>query len=194
MSTRPKRKLTPAEYLAIERAAETKSEYYEGEMFAMVGASREHNRIVVNLVRELSTQLLTRNCDVFNGDLRVKVPFLGLYTYPDVAVVCGDPVFEDAEVDTLLNPNVIVEVLSPSTEAYDRGKKFEFYRATQSLAEYVLVAQDRPHIETFSKGADGHWTLAEATGLDASLKIATINCIVPFAKVYHRVTFAETDG
>src|ERR1700750_1609066 len=123
MSTQPNRYLTPEEYLSIERKAEGRSEYLKGEMFAMVGASRAHNLIVTNLTRELSQQLKGKPCEVYPNDMRVRIPAMGLYTYPDVVVACGTPLFEDDHVDTLLNPTLIVEVLSESTESYDRGKK-----------------------------------------------------------------------
>ena len=127
MSTAPNSRLTPAEYLAIERAAETRSEYFDGEMFAMSGASRAHNRISGNLLRRIDEQFDERPCEVFMSDMRVKVDSVGLYTYPDIVATCEKPTFEDEVVDTLLNPQVIVEVLFKSTEGYDRGKKFEYY-------------------------------------------------------------------
>ena len=139
MSTAPKTYLTQADYLHRERAAEGKSEFYRGEMFAMAGASREHNLIVGNLVTSLNLQLRDRDCQVYPSDMRVKVSPTGLYTYPDVSVACENPEFEDAQGDTLLNPRVLVEVLSDSTEAYDRGPKFEQYRQLASLRDYLLI-------------------------------------------------------
>ncbi len=134
-----RRTWTPAEYLAWERAAPDKHEFLGGEIFAMAGASFAHNKIVGNIVGELRDALRDRPCDVTPSDLRVKIPAVGLYTYPDAVVVCGEPQFEDDKLDTLLNPTVIVEVLSDSTEAYDRGKKFRYYRTIPSLRDYVLV-------------------------------------------------------
>lgn len=166
MSSLPKARFTPQQYLALERAAETKSEFFNGEIFAMAGASREHNLIATNVVRELSAQLKGRPCETYPGDMRVKVSETGLYTYPDVVVVCGEPRFEDEHGDTLLNPTLVVEVLSPSTEAYDRGEKSSHYRRLASLAEYVLIAQDRCHVERYARRPDGLWLLAEARGLD----------------------------
>ncbi len=142
MSVQLKPFLSPQEYLAMERQAETKSEYYAGEVFAMAGASRKHNLIVPNLAYLLVGQLKSRSCEVYNSDMRVKVSATGLYTYPDLAVVCGKPRFDDDQEDTLLNPTVIVEVLSKSTEAYDRGEKFAMYRALESMTDYLLIAQD----------------------------------------------------
>ena len=127
-SAATRKRLSPQEYLAIERKSETRNEYYNGEMFAMAGASREHNLISVNLLRDIGNQLEDRPCEAYPSDMRVSIEATGLYTYPDVSVVCGEPRFEDREVDTLLNPTVIIEILSPTTEAYDRGFKFRQYR------------------------------------------------------------------
>jgi Uma2 family endonuclease len=140
MSLQAKQRLTPEEYLARERQVDTKSEFYDGELFAKAGASRSHNLIVGNVTGELRAQLRGRPCEVYPADMRVKVSETGLYAYPDVVVVCGEPRFEDEHLDTLLNPTVIVDVLSPSTEAYDRGEKFAQYRKLASLREYVLIA------------------------------------------------------
>ncbi len=137
--TRPH--LTPEEYLAIERRSETRNEYLDGEMVAMTGGSRNHNLIVMNIGRELSLQLKKRPCEVYASDQRVRIPATGLYTYPDVVVVCAEPRFEDEELETLLNPTLLIEVLSPTTEAYDRGKKFEHYQTIPSLSEYLLVSR-----------------------------------------------------
>jgi Uma2 family endonuclease len=147
--------LTEDEYLAIERLAEFRSEFYNGEMFALAGASRRHNRIVTNLVIALGTQLRYRPCNVYSNDMRVRVANTGLFTYPDVVVTCGEEEFADDEQDTLLNPLVIFEVLSDSTEAYDRGKTFEHYQSIESLSTYVLVAQDAPRIERYVGQDDG---------------------------------------
>ena len=144
MSAVPKIYLTPAEYLAFERQSDVKHEYFRGELFAMAGASRQHVTISTNLAYLLVGQLKGRPCDVFNGDMRVKVSPTGLYTYPDASVVCGRPRFEDKELDVLLNPTVIVEILSKSTEAYDRGEKFAQYRTLDTLTDYLLLSQDRP--------------------------------------------------
>src|SRR5262249_30313647 len=147
VSTHPKTNITPQEYLELERKAETKSEYLDGEMFAMTGVTREHSTIANNIIRELSTQLYERPCEVHGPDLRVKVSPSGLHSYPDLVVVCGELQFEDEHFDTLLNPLMIAEVLSDSTESYDRGKKFAHYRMIDSLQEYVLVSQTECRIE-----------------------------------------------
>ena len=143
MSTLPKPRLTPEEYLEIEDAAEFKSEFYHGEMFAMAGATYNHNLIAGNVLRHLGNQLLGRPCSTCGSDMRIHVPRTGLYTYADALVICGEPRFLDRKQMTLLTPTVIVEVLSASTEAYDRGRKFDHYQSIESLREYLLVASDR---------------------------------------------------
>jgi len=194
MSSQPQPRFTPAEYLALERKALYKSEYLDGEIFAMSGASREHNLISLNTGAELRAELRQRPCEVYVGDMRVKVSPTGLYTYPDVVVACEEPQFEDAEVDTLLNPTVIVEVLSPSTEDYDRGEKFEHYRTLTSLQEYLLVAQDTPHIVHYVRQPDHTWVLSETRLLNDTLYLPSITCRLALAEVYAKVSFAEARG
>ncbi|MDZ7622636.1 MAG: Uma2 family endonuclease [Candidatus Competibacteraceae bacterium] len=183
--------ITPVDYLARERRSEVRSEYLNGRIYAMSGASREHNRITINLSAMLHSRLKGKPCEPFSGDLRVKVSPTGLYTYPDVIVVCGESRFEDEHVDTLLDPTVIIEVLSDSTEAYDRGEKFAHYRALESLTDYLLVAQDRPRIEHFVRQPDSCWLYSVTDGLDKQIEIATIDCVLPLAEVYERVVFSE---
>lgn len=194
MSAVPKIYLTPAEYLAFERQSEIKHEYFRGELFAMSGASRQHVRIAVNVTILLGNQLKRRGCDVFNSDMRVKVSPTGLYTYPDLVVVCGRPRFEDRELDTLLNPTVVVEILSKSTEAYDRGEKFTQYRTLESLTDYLLISQERPHIERFTRQEGGLWLFSDSIGLDAVMPIESIQCQLPLAEVYDRVEFDESSS
>jgi Uma2 family endonuclease len=189
MASLPKPRFTPEQYLALEREAETKSEYFDGEIFAMSGASRQHNLISVNVIAELRAQLKGRPCEVYGSDMRVKVDPTGLYTYPDV-VVCGEVRLEDEHLDTLLNPTVLIEVLSPTTEAYDRGKKFAHYRRLDSLTDYLLIAQDQPRIEHYARQADQKWVLSEASELCASLPLTSLGCTLALAEVYDRVTFA----
>ncbi len=193
MSAVPKPLLTPQEYLVRERRAETKSEYLRGEMFAMSGASREHNLIAGNVNRELGQQLRERPCEVYQADMRVKVSPTGLYTYPDVTVVCGEPRFEDAEVDTLLNPTVLVEVLSPSTADYDRGGKFTHYRRLASLQEYVLISQELPLVEHYVRQGADEWLLTEQRGLDDVLVLPSIDCRIPLAEIYRKVNLAPAE-
>lgn len=189
MEPQPKPYLTPEDYLAIERQAETKSEYLDGEMFAMTGGSCWHSLAIGNLVRELSLQLRKRPCQVYPSDLRVHIPATGLYTYPDVIVVCGEPRFQDEHQDTLLNPTVIIEVLSPTTEAYDRGKKFQHYQSIESLAEYLLVSQSEPRVEQFLRQDDNRWLLTTTTGLKAVLTLPSIQCELALAEVYEKIVF-----
>ena len=191
MSAVPKPLLTPQQYLARERQAETKSEYLRGEMFAMSGASREHNLVATNVSRELSTQLRDRECEVYPSDMRVKVSSTGLYTYPDVTVACDEPKFEDAQVDTLLNPRVIVEVLSPSTADYDRGGKFSHYRRLPSLQEYLLISQDVPLVEHYVRQGPDQWQLTEQRSLDAVIALPSIQCRLPLAEIYLKVRLAS---
>ncbi len=191
MSTASKRYLSPQEYLALERKADFRSEYYAGEMFAMAGASWEHTLIKDNLAAELRSQFKDGTCRALTSDLRVKITSTGLYTYPDIVVVCEKPDFEDNHVDTLLNPQILVEVLSDSTEKYDRGTKSAHYRRVQSLKEYLLVAQDRPFVERYVRQSDGSWLLTEFSGLEAVLAFATITAQVGLAEIYRGVEFPE---
>jgi len=182
---------TPEEYLALERDAPTKSEYVDGEIFAMAGASRRHTKISFNLAVEIGRQLKGRPCTGHSNDMRVKVAPTGMYTYPDMVVVCGREQFEEGEVDTLLNPTVIVEVLSPSTEGYDRGAKFAHYRRLESLQEYLLVAQDEVHLEHYVRQTDGQWLLSEANRLDEEIHLPSIDCRLSLAEVYDKTEVAE---
>jgi Uma2 family endonuclease len=188
----PKTKLTPAEYLAVERKAERKSEFYRGEMFAMAGASEEHCLIKDNIAREAGYQLKGGPCRVVTSDLRVKVDPTGLYTYPDVVIYCDRPQFEDGTFDTLVNPRAIVEVLSESTAAYDRGPKFRHYRQIPSFQEYVLVSQDEPLVERHVRQPDGSWLLTDVAGLDGLFEFASVPARVPLAEIYRDVTFPDT--
>jgi len=187
MSTQAQHHYTPEEYLALERRAPCKSEYYAGEIFALEGASRWHNLIVTNVLREISLQLKGRPCTTYPGAMRLKVGPAGLYTYPDVTVVCGEPQFEDAQQDTLLNPTLIVEVLSESTEAYDRGGKFAHYRKLDSLLGYVLIAQTKPHSEHYARQSDNRWLLEEADSLTDAIHLPSIDCRLSLAEVYDKV-------
>jgi Uma2 family endonuclease len=187
MSSQAQKHYTPEEYLALERQAQCKSEYYAGEIFAMAGASRWHNLIVTNVLRELSLQLKGRPCTTYPSDMRVKVSPTGLYTYPDVTVVCGEAQFEDNQQDTLLNPTLIVEVLSESTEAYDRGGKFAHFRKLTSLMEYVLITQTKPHIEHYVRQPDNRWLLSEVDSLPHAIHLPSIDCHLALAEVYDKV-------
>ena len=183
---------TPEEYLALERKATQKSEYVNGQVFAMSGASRAHNLIAGNVYREISSQLKGRPCEAYVSDMRVKVSTTGLYSYPDVVAVCGEIRFDDEQKDTLLNPTVLVEVLSSSTEAYDRGEKFALYRRLESLQEYVLIAQDKVRVEHFVRQGD-QWVLTEASNLDDTVHLASIGCRLALREVYDKVEFPVMD-
>jgi len=191
MSSQAKQRYTPEEYLARERQAECKSEYYAGEIFAMAGASRWHNLIVANVIGELRSQLKGRLCTTYPSDMRLKISPTGLYAYPDATVVCGEAQFEDTQQDTLLNPTLIVEVLSESTEAYDRGGKFAHYRKLTSLQEYMLMAQTKPYIEHYVRQPDNRWLLSEADGLHATLHLPSIDCHLALAEVYDKIDLAS---
>lgn len=190
MLPEPKPYLSPVEYLALDRAAEERSEYRDGEMFAMPGASRSHSLIATNLVGELSSQLRGRPCDTYNIDMRVWVEATGLYTYPDLSVVCGEPIFgPDGRQDTLRNPTLLVEVLSPSSEAYDRGKKFEHYRAIPSFREYLLVSQESPLVDRFLRQESGIWLYSTTRGLEAEVELSSIGARLALSEVYAKVAF-----
>jgi Uma2 family endonuclease len=192
MVSQPKRYYTPEEYLALERAADYKSEYVAGEIFAMAGASAAHNTIAVHMVRLLDTQFQWRPCRGFMSDMRVRVAATGMYTYPDVVAVCGPPEFADAHQDTLLNPTVVIEVLSPSTQDCDRGAKFDYYWRLPSLAEYVLVAQDQMRVEHFARQGAG-WLLTIARAPDDILRLPALDAALPLAVIYKNVEFPAPD-
>jgi Uma2 family endonuclease len=187
MASERKPQYTPDEYLALERAAEFKSEYLDGYIVAMVGASEAHNLITTNVTAELRTQLRERDCRVYASDMRVDLRERNLFAYPDVVVICGQPQFPDARRDNLRNPMVIVEVLSPSTEGYDRGIKFIKYRRIESLQEYVLISQDEARIERFVRQVGGDWLMSEAAGISSAIKLTTIGCELKLSEVYDKV-------
>jgi Uma2 family endonuclease len=190
MSIEQKQRYSVKEYLALERESEIKHEYWNGEIFAMTGASFKHNRIAVNVSRILDNQLENRECDVLAGDMRVKITATGLYTYPDVVVVCGEPELEIIEgMETLLNPVLIVEVLSPSTKDYDQGSKFDHYRSLESLGEYVLINQNEPHVMLYVKQPDGSWNLSETREIDSTIHLPLLDCNLALREVYRRVKF-----
>lgn len=180
---------TSEEYLARERKALNKSEYRDGRIYAMPGASRAHNLITVHVTGELYIQLRTRSCEVYPSDMRVKVSAGGLYTYPDVIVVCDEPRFEDGHFDTLLNPTVLIEVLSPSTAAYDRGEKFRRYQYLDSLCEYILISQDRIRVEHYLRQEDG-WELTEFRSLSDVFQLVSIGCELSLQAIYAKVNFS----
>ncbi len=192
MATQPQTFITPEQYFEIESQAEFKSEYFDGQMFAMAGASLAHNRIVLNTSFALDRQMRDRGCEVFASDVRLRVGKTGLYTYPDVIAVCEKPRLAEGPFEVLLNPGLIVEVLSPSTEAYDRGRKFENFRALESLRAYLLVAADRVHVDLYTRQPDREWILSEASGLSETIDIRLLECKLALCDVYDRVELPQS--
>ena len=189
----PKEKpfVTPEEYLRLEREAPYKSEYFAGEIFAMAGGSPAHSVICASAIRELGNLLKGNRCAPYDSNLRIFFPSTGLYSYPDASVICGPLEITDAHGDVVTNPTLVVEVLSDSTEAYDRGKKFAHYRTLPSFAEYVLVSQKEPLIEVFSRMADGTWKYTPARGRDALVRLQSLGVELRLAEVYDRAEFPE---
>jgi Uma2 family endonuclease len=187
MASEPLQRLSPQDYLAFERQAEAKHEYVGGEVFAMAGASANHNLIVAHLVSQLDLQMLDRPCRVYPSDLRVAVAAEGPFYYPDVVALCDEPRFLDDETDTLLNPAVVIEVLSPSTEAFDRGLKFAHYRTIASLREVVFVAQGTVRVEHFVRQPDGHWLLSDHSTPEAVVELPSLECHLALSRIYDKV-------
>lgn len=187
----PKQQFTPEEYLRRERDALDKHEFYRGEVFALAGASPEHSLITANVIGELRSRLKGSACRVYDSNLRIRIPRTSLYTYPDASVVCRPPEFDplDTRTETILNPSMLIEVLSPSTEAYDRGTKFENYQQVDALREYVLVSQTAPRVESYLRQQDGTWLYSATTGLQASARLASLKIEVPLAELYDGITF-----
>ena len=190
MSLQPKPHLSFDDWLEGERAAlEGRSEYVGGEVFAMTGAMEAHNTVVMNIGSELRTQMKGRPCRVYASDMKVRIRAADAGTYPDLVALCGDREFQDGRRDLLLNPSLIVEVLSDSTEAYDRGDKFGLYRQIPSLREYLLVSQHRVQVELYSRGEDGRWTLRDYSALADSVALTSVGCTLALAEVYDKVEF-----
>jgi Uma2 family endonuclease len=189
MGVLAKKFYTPAEYLKFEEAAETRHEYLSGRIHAMAGASLNHNQIVINLIRKLPAILKGKPCRVFGSDMRVLVKPNGLYTYPDVTVVCGKIELAAGRDDTITNPTVIVEVLSKATADYDRGRKFDLYRAIKTLQAYLLVDQNRAHVELFHRLPDATWELQTFEDMSERLRIKPISCTLTLKAIYDQVEF-----
>ncbi|WP_295406307.1 Uma2 family endonuclease [uncultured Thiocystis sp.] len=190
MSLQPKTAYSFDDYLAVEReAVDTKHEYVAGHVYAMTGASYHHNLIAANLVRRLGNQLDAGPCTVLSNDMRVRVEAADASTYPDVVALCDEPAFHDERSDVLTNPILLIEVLSPSTEGYDRGGKFALYRALPSLRQYVLVAQDRYSVDVFTRRDDNRWVLTAYSEPDDLIRFDAIACAVPMSEIYARVRF-----
>jgi Uma2 family endonuclease len=189
---------TPEEYYALERAAAYKSEYYQGEIFAMAGNTSRHSLIAANLIRELGVRLKGNPCAVYDSNQRLKITATGLRTYPDVSVYCGKLEYDvqDPYVDTATNATIVFEILSDSTEAYDRGTKAQNYRQIESLRAYALISQDKPFVEVHQRQSIGKWELQEAVGFDAIVHLPEIGVDLPLSEIYDRVTFGPetSDG
>jgi Uma2 family endonuclease len=194
MAKQEQLRFTATEYLSMERAADVKHEFAFGEIYAMSGASARHVSIVSNIVGELRNQLRPRPCQVYSTDLRLSVNAIQRYTYPDVMVVCDKPQFLDKELDTLLNPDLIVEVLSESTRNYDRGDKFQQYRGIPSFREYLLVDQAKAHVERYSKQSDGTWSLWETDDMNASIELDSVGAKLPLNEIYFKIDFEDKEA
>jgi Uma2 family endonuclease len=179
--------ISPEEYLSIERRATYRSEYLNGEMFAMAGATRQHNRISSNVVSEINQHIKPRDCNVYSSDLRVHVPSTGYFTYPDIVITCGKEEFTDTHNDILVNPLVVIEILSDSTASIDRGRKFEQYRELASFVEYLLIEQRTPHIEQYIFHDSQEWRYRDIRGIDEQVTIQAIDCTLLLRDIYHKV-------
>jgi Uma2 family endonuclease len=188
MSTQRDTYLTPEEYLAIERKAEYKSEYVDGVMYAMSGASLRHNTIVANVITESGQQLRGRPCRALPSDIKVRMPDSRKFFYPDVTVLCGEPQFHDDREDIILNPILIVEVLSESTAAFDRGEKFQAYQQLASLQEYILISQDKNFIQHYVRQTPESWTYTAAFGMDSTLNLPSIECTLSLKAIYDKAS------
>ncbi|OQY56297.1 MAG: hypothetical protein B6245_18550 [Desulfobacteraceae bacterium 4572_88] len=191
MLSQKKSRITPEEYLASERESEIKNEYVDGEIFAMAGASRDHNKISTNIVRALGNQLLEKPCSIFSSDMKVKIREIRKYTYPDIVIVCGNEEYDDENNDILLNPTVIIEILSDSTEAYDRGDKFSHYQLISTFSEYILASQYLCKAEKFSRQKDETWIYSKYDRLEDIITIESVNCELPLSEIYRKVNFSE---
>ncbi|KOR30845.1 hypothetical protein TI05_13340 [Achromatium sp. WMS3] len=180
-------KVTAQEYLLTERASAIKHEFIDGEVFAMAGASKKHNQIASNLVRIIGNQILHKPCSIYSSDMRVKIEKANKYAYPDIVITCENEDFEDKEEDTLLNPIIIIEILSDSTESYDRGNKFFYYRQIDSFIEYILVSQKKFHIEKYTRQTNNSWLYSEFNIIDAQFELSLISCTISLQEVYDKV-------
>jgi len=189
MLRRTKRAFTPAEYLAMEEVADYKSEYFNGEIFAMSGGTPDHSTIAVNMTVALATRLAEKPCRVFNSDMRLHIERNGLYTYPDVMVICGKLELVKRRNDTVINPVLLVEVLSESTRVYDRGMKFNLYKQIPTLQEYVVVESETPRAECYRRGAEDQWAVEMIDDPSATLRLASVACEIPLAEIYRKVSW-----
>src|SRR5262245_30176392 len=195
MSAIPKHKMTMEEYIEFDKNNEGRWEYFDGEVIDMAGASVSHNRICRNLIGIFDRKLEGRPCEAFTEGMRIKVPKALPYRYPDVVVVCGEMIIEKIQgLDMLVNPVLIIEVLSSSTEGYDHGSKFTAYQSIESFREYLLIAQDRPHITQYSRRPDGQWLRKDIEGMESIVKFASVDCEMTFSEIYRLVNFPPTES
>lgn len=189
-----RRNFSPEEYLEFERESDTRHEYLDGRVFAMAGESLAHSRICANLMGEVRNKLKGKQCEPLSPNMKVRTSTASLFAYPDLTVVCGEPLLHDTKKDVLINPKVIFEVLSPSTEKYDRTTKFARFRmGNETLTDYILVSQDKPFVEHFSKQADGNWVYRSFNSLSDEFDIETVGCSLSLAEIYDRVEFPPLD-
>ena len=191
MSANAQPRFTVEEYLEFDRKSEIRNEYYNGQIYAMAGGTHNHAIINANISGELRARLKGRACRTTSSDLRVQIPVKGSYVYPDVVVVCGEPQYGDKVTDVLLNPTLVIEVLSPSTESLDRGLKSSYYRSHDSLREYAIVSQTEARVEIYTRQPSG-WLLAESAGLDTACHFKSVDCTVPLAEIYDKVNFEQS--
>ncbi len=190
MSAAPITKMTVEDYIEFDKNSEERYEYFDGEVFAMAGGSPNHSRLSVDICNILSARLRRRECEVFNADMRINVPAAFPYRYPDASVVCGEPIFDEIQGQVrLVNPILLAEVLSPTTEAYDLGKKFTAYQSIESFREYLVIAQDRPHVIQYIKQSRRRWLRIEHEGLESEVQLESLNITLTLAELYERVKF-----
>jgi Uma2 family endonuclease len=195
MAAVPKERFTIEEYIGFDKNSEERWEFFDGVMVCMSGGTLAHNRLSVNLTTGLRDKALAQGCEVLPADMRIKVPNAPPYRYGDIVVVCGPPVIERIQgLDVLVNPSLIIEILSDSTEAYDRGKKFVFYKSIESFREYLLVAQDRPYVTHYPRQADGNWVRTDIVGLDGEIELVTISCKLSLREIYAFVEFPADEN
>lgn len=183
--------MTEAEYLEFDRASDIKHEFVNGEVYSMAGASLAHNLIVGNTVTALNNQLANSPCLVSTSDMRVKISQRRSYRYPDVTIICDDPELDDSHYDILMNPTVLIEVLSPSTALIDRNEKLREYRQIVSAREYLLISQDEARIERFLRQNDNEWIYTDVSGITATIEIPSVGCVLALSDVYRKVTFNQ---
>lgn len=193
MVAQPRATYTVEHYLQLERAGEARHEYHAGQISALAGGSERHNLIAAHILGILYAQVRGRHCKAYPGDMRVEVAKARLYTYPDISIVCGAAIFDDGESDTLLNPMVLFEILSPSTEKDDRGKKFEYYRAITTLREYILVSQESRLIEQYTRQTDNTWLLTVHDTPASRMDLASVGCTLLLADVYEDIALPSDE-